>query len=85
MFLNEWPAYGKALRAHCDANLGGNKHTKWSDEIENVLLLLHALPPPKKRGRKKKNMKTFDDFIDKLIVYHVVSNEKKMFKKNELK
>lgn len=76
VFLNEWPAYGKALRAHCDATLGGNKHTKWSDEIENVLLLLNILPPPKQRGRSKRNMKTFSDLIDNLIVYRVVRNKK---------
>lgn len=77
VLLNEWPAYGKALRAYCDAKLGCDKHTKWSDEIENVILLLDVLPPPKQRGRSRRNMKTFAELIDKLIVYRVVRNEKR--------
>lgn len=79
--LNEWPEYGKALRVYCDAILDGTKHTQWSDEIENVLLLLNLLPPTtKKRGRSKKNTNMFADLIDKLIVYRVVITEKEIKK-----
>lgn len=75
VFLSEWPEYAKSLRTYCDAILGGKKHTQWSDEIENVLLLLSVLPPPKPRGRSKKNTNIFADFISKLLVYRVVNIE----------
>lgn len=66
-FLRLWPTYAKPLREHCDSKFNCEKHTPWSDDIENVLLLFKVLPPSGK-GKKK----LFKDIIDKVIVYQVV-------------
>lgn len=66
VFLNDWPIYGTALRAHCESQ----NHTQWPEQIESILLLLKVLPPPKPKGRGK--VKPFLQLIDKMIVFSVV-------------
>lgn len=66
IFLTEWPEYGRALRAYSDSSVA--KHTQWPDEIENILLLLKELPPPRK-GRAP--VKPFLQLVDKMIVFNV--------------
>lgn len=68
-FLEKWPDYARALRAHCDSLDESPNHTRWSQQIEDILLLLKVLPPkPKGRGK----VKPFLQLIDKMIVFNVV-------------
>lgn len=49
-----------------------NFHTQWSQDIHNIFILLKLLPP--KFGRKPvEGRETFNDSIEKLIVFRSVS------------
>lgn len=68
--MKDWPKYGSALRSYCNSLYETQQHTQWSAQIENILLLLKVLPPPKPRGRGK--LKPFLQLLDKIIVFDVV-------------
>lgn len=69
VFVKMWPQYADTLRKICNEKYECQKHTKWTDDIENILLLIKILPFPQ-RGVKKR---PFKDMIENVIVFRVVS------------
>lgn len=61
-FIEYWPTYGPKIREIAN----GEIETGWSEEIEDILLLLHFFP-------SKSNQLPLIEAIKKLIVFRVVS------------
>lgn len=72
-YIKLWPKYAQQreniIRTQYAAS---NFHTQWSQEIHNIFILVKLLPP--KFGRKQvEGRETFNDAIEKLIVFRTVS------------
>lgn len=65
-FVELWPQYSNAMREFCNDKFGCEKHTEWADEVENIILLIKALP--QKSGKSL----PFKDIIGQVIVFKVV-------------
>lgn len=66
LFVEMWPKYAYAMRKFCNEKFQCEKHTGWGDDVENLLLMMKALPLT---HRKKL---PFKDMIEKLITFKVV-------------
>lgn len=68
-FVQTWPQYANAMRKFCNTKFECEKHTEWSDDIENFLLMMKALPLTQKKGGRKE---PFKNMIQKVIIFKVV-------------
>lgn len=66
-FIKQWPQYSNAMRKYCNDKFTCEKHTEWADEIENILLLMKALP-----GKRGTHKLPFKDMINEVIIFKVV-------------
>lgn len=56
------------MRKYCNDKFTCEKHTEWADEIENILLLMRALPGTQRGAQKL----PFKDMIKEVIIFKVV-------------
>lgn len=70
-FLNDWPKYAAKIRAICEQD-ECLFNTGWSDNIENVLLLLKLFPIKVKRNKSKPFHEPVLESIEKFIVFALV-------------
>lgn len=68
VFVEMWPRYASELRKFCNTKFKCEKHTEWAEDIENILLLMKALPLSSSSRVKQ----PFKDMIQKVIIYKVV-------------
>lgn len=73
-FLELWPQYEPHLKDILSQDYKLCVQTVWPRGIENILILLKLLPA-KSVGRNAQNVLSFNKAINKLIVFHEVTNK----------